>query len=70
MDRLLSDREKVNAELKEAIDEPTEQPGHRLGRLAVGPVELATARILNGSPRNQLRPSSTSCQLAAGARRT
>jgi hypothetical protein len=39
MDRLLSEREKVNAELKEAIDEPTEQPGHRLGRLAVGPVE-------------------------------
>jgi regulator of protease activity HflC (stomatin/prohibitin superfamily) len=41
MDQLLSDREKVNAELKDVIDEPTEQPwGIRVERVEVRDVSL------------------------------
>jgi regulator of protease activity HflC (stomatin/prohibitin superfamily) len=44
MDRLLSEREKVNAELKEVIDEPTEQPwGIRVERVEVKDVSLPEA---------------------------
>jgi regulator of protease activity HflC (stomatin/prohibitin superfamily) len=44
MDRLLSDREKVNAELKEVIDEPTEQPwGIRVERVEIKDVSLPEA---------------------------
>jgi regulator of protease activity HflC (stomatin/prohibitin superfamily) len=44
MDRLLSQREKVNAELKEVIDEPTEQPwGIRVERVEVKDVSLPEA---------------------------
>lgn len=41
MDQLLSEREKVNAELKDIIDEPTEQPwGIRVERVEVRDVSL------------------------------
>jgi regulator of protease activity HflC (stomatin/prohibitin superfamily) len=41
MDQLLSDRDKVNAHLKEVIDEPTEQPwGIRVERVEVKDVSL------------------------------
>jgi regulator of protease activity HflC (stomatin/prohibitin superfamily) len=41
MDQLLSDRQQVNAELKEVIDEPTEQPwGIRVERVEVRDVSL------------------------------
>ena len=41
MDQLLSEREKVNAHLKEVIDEPTEQPwGIRVERVEVKDVSL------------------------------
>ena len=41
MDQLLSEREKVNAELREVIDEPTEQPwGVRVERVEVKDVSL------------------------------
>jgi regulator of protease activity HflC (stomatin/prohibitin superfamily) len=41
MDQLLSEREKVNAELKDAIDAPTEQPwGIRVERVEVKDVSL------------------------------
>jgi regulator of protease activity HflC (stomatin/prohibitin superfamily) len=41
MDQLLSEREKVNARLKETIDEPTEQPwGIRVERVEVKDVSL------------------------------
>jgi regulator of protease activity HflC (stomatin/prohibitin superfamily) len=41
MDQLLSEREKVNAELKHVIDEPTEQPwGIRVERVEVRDVSL------------------------------
>ena len=44
MDRLLSEREKVNAELKDVIDEPTEQPwGIRVERVEVRDVSLPEA---------------------------
>lgn len=44
MDRLLSEREKVNAELKDVIGEPTEQPwGIRVERVEVKDVSLAEA---------------------------
>lgn len=44
MDRLLSEREKVNAELKDVIDEPTEQPwGIRVERVEVKDVSLPEA---------------------------
>jgi regulator of protease activity HflC (stomatin/prohibitin superfamily) len=44
MDRLLSEREKVNAELKDVIDEPTEQPwGIRVERVEVKDVSLPGA---------------------------
>jgi regulator of protease activity HflC (stomatin/prohibitin superfamily) len=44
MDRLLSQREKVNAELKDVIDEPTEQPwGIRVERVEVKDVSLPEA---------------------------
>jgi regulator of protease activity HflC (stomatin/prohibitin superfamily) len=44
MDRLLAEREKVNAELKEVIDEPTEQPwGIRVERVEVKDVSLPEA---------------------------
>jgi regulator of protease activity HflC (stomatin/prohibitin superfamily) len=44
MDRLLSQREKVNAELKDVIDEPTEQPwGIRVERVEVRDVSLPEA---------------------------
>src|SRR5215471_4817225 len=44
MDRLLSEREKVNAELKDVIDEPTEQPwGIRVERVEVKDVSLPQA---------------------------
>jgi regulator of protease activity HflC (stomatin/prohibitin superfamily) len=44
MDRLLSEREKVNAELKDVIDEPTEQPwGIRVERVEVKDVSLPAA---------------------------
>jgi len=44
MDRLLSDRAKVNAELKDVIDEPTEQPwGIRVERVEVKDVSLPGA---------------------------
>jgi regulator of protease activity HflC (stomatin/prohibitin superfamily) len=44
MDRLLSGREKVNAELKDVIDEPTEQPwGIRVERVEVKDVSLPAA---------------------------
>jgi regulator of protease activity HflC (stomatin/prohibitin superfamily) len=44
MDRLLAEREKVNAELKEVIDEPTEQPwGIRVERVEVKDVSLRDA---------------------------
>src|SRR5215469_16359507 len=44
MDRLLSQREKVNAELKDVIDEPTEQPwGIRVERVEVKDVSLPAA---------------------------
>jgi regulator of protease activity HflC (stomatin/prohibitin superfamily) len=44
MDRLLSERDKVNAELKEVIDEPTEQPwGIRVERVEVKDVSLPEA---------------------------
>ena len=42
MDQLLSDREKINAELREVIDAPTEQPwGVRVERVEVKDVSLA-----------------------------
>ena len=42
MDQLLSDRDKINAELKEVIDAPTEQPwGVRVERVEVKDVSLA-----------------------------
>jgi regulator of protease activity HflC (stomatin/prohibitin superfamily) len=42
MDQLLSDRDKINAELKEVIDAPTEQPwGIRVERVEVKDVSLA-----------------------------
>jgi regulator of protease activity HflC (stomatin/prohibitin superfamily) len=41
MDQLLSDRQKVNADLKDVIDEPTEQPwGIRVERVEVRDVSL------------------------------
>src|SRR5258708_4009487 len=41
MDQLLSDRDKVNAHLKEVLDEPTEQPwGIRVERVEVKDVSL------------------------------
>src|SRR5262249_44515321 len=44
MDRLLSEREKVNAVLKDVIDEPTEQPwGIRVERVEVKDVSLPAA---------------------------
>jgi regulator of protease activity HflC (stomatin/prohibitin superfamily) len=44
MDRLLSGREKVNAELNEVIDEPTEQPwGIWVERVEVKDVSLPEA---------------------------
>jgi len=44
MDRLLSERENVNAELKDVIDEPTEQPwGVRVERVEVKDVSLPEA---------------------------
>jgi regulator of protease activity HflC (stomatin/prohibitin superfamily) len=44
MDQLLSGREKVNAELKDVIDEPTEQPwGIRVERVEVKDVSLPEA---------------------------
>jgi regulator of protease activity HflC (stomatin/prohibitin superfamily) len=44
MDQLLSEREKVNAELKDVIDEPTEQPwGIRVERAEVKDVSLPAA---------------------------
>jgi regulator of protease activity HflC (stomatin/prohibitin superfamily) len=44
MDRLLSEREKVNAELKEVIDEPTEEPwGIRVERVEIKDVSLPEA---------------------------
>ena len=44
MDQLLSAREKVNAELKDVIDEPTEQPwGIRVERVEVKDVSLPEA---------------------------
>jgi len=44
MDRLLSEREKVNAELKDVIDEPTEQPwGIRVERVEIKDVSLPEA---------------------------
>jgi regulator of protease activity HflC (stomatin/prohibitin superfamily) len=44
MDQLLSEREKVNAELKDVIDEPTEQPwGIRVERVEVKDVSLPEA---------------------------
>jgi regulator of protease activity HflC (stomatin/prohibitin superfamily) len=44
MDRLLAEREKVNAELKDVIDEPTEQPwGIRVERVEVKDVSLPGA---------------------------
>jgi regulator of protease activity HflC (stomatin/prohibitin superfamily) len=44
MDRLLAEREKVNAELKDVIDEPTEQPwGIRVERVEVKDVSLPEA---------------------------
>jgi len=44
MDRLLSQRAKVNAELKDVIDEPTEQPwGIRVERVEVKDVSLPAA---------------------------
>jgi regulator of protease activity HflC (stomatin/prohibitin superfamily) len=44
MDRLLSERENVNAELREVIDEPTEQPwGIRVERVEVKDVSLPEA---------------------------
>jgi len=44
MDRLLSERAKVNAELKDVIDEPTEQPwGIRVERVEVRDVSLPAA---------------------------
>jgi len=44
MDRLLSERAKVNAELKDVIDEPTEQPwGIRVERVEVKDVSLPAA---------------------------
>lgn len=44
MDRLLSGRDKVNAELKDVIDEPTEQPwGIRVERVEVKDVSLPEA---------------------------
>jgi regulator of protease activity HflC (stomatin/prohibitin superfamily) len=44
MDRLLSKREKFNAELKDVIDEPTEQPwGIRVERVEVKDVSLPEA---------------------------
>ena len=44
MDRLLSERENVNAELKDVIDEPTEQPwGVRVERVEVKDVSLSEA---------------------------
>ena len=44
MDRLLSQREKVNAELKDIIDEPTEQPwGIRVERVEIKDVSLPEA---------------------------
>ena len=42
MDQLLSDRDKINAELREVIDAPTEQPwGVRVERVEVKDVSLA-----------------------------
>ncbi len=42
MDQLLSDRDKINAELKDVIDAPTEQPwGVRVERVEVKDVSLA-----------------------------
>ena len=44
MDQLLSERDKVNAELKDVIDEPTEQPwGIRVERVEVKDVSLPEA---------------------------
>src|SRR5215470_11246452 len=44
MDQLLSEREKVNAELKDVIDEPTEQPwGIRVERVEIKDVSLPEA---------------------------
>jgi regulator of protease activity HflC (stomatin/prohibitin superfamily) len=44
MDQLLAEREKVNAELKDVIDEPTEQPwGIRVERVEVRDVALPEA---------------------------
>jgi regulator of protease activity HflC (stomatin/prohibitin superfamily) len=44
MDQLLAEREKVNAELKDVIDEPTEQPwGIRVERVEVKDVALPEA---------------------------
>ncbi len=44
MDRLLSEREKVNAKLKDVIDEPTEQPwGIRVERVEIKDVSLPEA---------------------------
>jgi hypothetical protein len=44
MDRLLAEREQVNAELKDVIDEPTEQPrGIRVERIEVKDVSLPEA---------------------------
>src|SRR6266536_2285843 len=44
MDQLLAEREKVNAELKDVIDEPTEQPwGIRVERVEVKDVTLPEA---------------------------
>jgi regulator of protease activity HflC (stomatin/prohibitin superfamily) len=44
MDQLLSEREKVNAELRQVIDEPTEQPwGIRVERVEVKDVSLPEA---------------------------
>jgi hypothetical protein len=49
MDQLLSGREKVNAELRQVIDEPTEQPwGIRVERVEVKDVSFA---------RGELRPN-------------
>jgi regulator of protease activity HflC (stomatin/prohibitin superfamily) len=44
MDQLLSDRDKINAQLKDVIDEPTEQPwGIRVERVEVKDVSLPEA---------------------------
>jgi len=44
MDQLLSERDKVNAELKDVIDEPTEQPwGIRVERVEIKDVSLPQA---------------------------